>query len=202
MFGADAVGLVGKMPGGPGVIDDGSIARISRTVPPPVATFLLTSETSARAIVDHWKRVLTNTIQIVDYIEDGEYAKIRGEIPWVKLVQVVHVQGPDAVGVAQQVSRHVDAILLDSGKPDAENKELGGTGRTHDWSVSREIVRSVNLPVFLAGGITPENVEEAVETVQPYGVDVCTGVRTAGKLDADKLERFFAGMKRAAAGTR
>lgn len=195
--GADAVGLVGMMPSGPGVIDDLSIARIAKRVPPPVATFLLTSETSAAGIVDHWGRALTDTIQIVDYVEESEYAEIRRRIPWVRLVQAVHVHGQDTVGIAKRRSLHVDALLLDSGRPDAETKILGGTGKTHDWNVSREIVRSVRVPVFLAGGITPENVEEAINVVQPYGIDVCTGVRTNGKLDIGKLERLIAGVRRA-----
>jgi len=69
---------------------------------------------------------------------------------------------------------------------------LGGTGRTHDWNVSREIVKEVTVPVFLAGGLRSDNVADAVRTVGPFGVDVCTGVRTNGELDEVKLRAFFA----------
>lgn len=191
-LGADALGLVGRMPSGPGVINDDSIARIAASVPPPVATFLLTSETSADAIIAHWKRAGTSAIQIVDYIDMAEYAKIRARIPWIKLVQVVHVDGKSSVRFAERVCGRVSGLLLDSGNPNAERKILGGTGKTHDWEVSREIVRLLNVPVFLAGGIDPENVRRAIQFVRPYGIDVCTGVRTNGNLDRGKLEMFLA----------
>ncbi len=88
------------------------------------------------------------------------------------------------------MEEHVDALLLDSGRPSAEVPELGGTGRIHDWSVSREIVRSVGVPVILAGGLRSDNVAEAVAAVVPFAVDVCTGIRTNGRLDPVKLEAF------------
>lgn len=190
-FGADAIGLVGRMPSGPGVITDNTIAEIAAYAPAGVGTFLLTSETSAHGIVDHWKRTGTSTIQIVDYIGEGEYTKIHSEIPWVKLVQVIHVEDERAVGLAERLSGYVNALLLDSGRPGAETKVLGGTGKTHDWVISREIVRRSGVPVYLAGGITPENVESAIEYVGPFGIDVCTGVRVGGKLDTSKLAALF-----------
>ncbi len=190
--GADAIGLVGRMPSGPGVIADDKIADIAAAVPPGIHTFLLTSEISAVDIAAHWRRTRTTTIQIVDYIAEEEYRKIRAELPWVKLVQVIHVENGTAVGRAQRVSSFVDALLLDSGSPNGDVKTLGGTGKIHDWKISREIVGSVDVPVFLAGGITPENLGEAIEAVHPYAVDVCTGVRTDGRLDPGKLEKLFA----------
>ncbi len=190
-LGADAIGLVGKMPSGPGVISDDAITEIASLVPPPVATFLLTSKTTADGIVAHWRRAKTNTVQIVDYIDDEEYREIRAELPWVKLVQVIHIEDGTAIARAQRVSGFVDALLLDSGMPNGDVKILGGTGKTHNWNISREIVESVDVPVFLAGGITPENVRDAIESVMPYGVDVCTGVRTDGKLDRAKVEALF-----------
>jgi len=89
----------------------------------------------------------------------------------------------------------IDALLLDSGRPGNTVKELGGTGRTHDWSTSRAIVEAVECPVYLAGGLCPENVAEAIRTVRPFGVDVCTGVRTDGKLDEAKLKDFIAAVR-------
>jgi phosphoribosylanthranilate isomerase len=89
------------------------------------------------------------------------------------------------------VAPQVDAILLDSGNQALAVKELGGTGRTHDWRLSREIRERINVPMFLAGGLKPGNVHRAVHDVEPFGLDVCTGVRTEGNLDRGKLEAFF-----------
>lgn len=191
-FGASALGLVGQMPSGPGVISDDLIFEIARQAPPPIGTFLLTSETDAQAIILHQKKVNTNTVQIVDALESGTYAEIRQALAGVKLVQVIHVTGEESLDEARRIAPEVDALLLDSGNPNLSVKELGGTGRTHNWAVSRRIVESVNVPVFLAGGLKPENVREAIESVQPFGLDLCSGVRTDGKLDPFKLEKFFA----------
>lgn len=179
------------MPSGPGPIADELIKALAKTVPPPIATFLLTSEQTASGIVEHHHRTKTNTIQIVDELEGREYELIRSELPNVKLVQVIHVVGERSVDEAAEIAPHVDAILLDSGNPSLAVKELGGTGRRHDWRLSRKIVETCGKPVFLAGGLNAENVRDAIEMVQPFGLDVCSGVRTEGKLDALKLEKFF-----------
>lgn len=190
-YGASALGLVGNMPSGPGIIADELIAQIAREVPPPVATFLLTKETTAPSIINHYRKVNTTTIQIVDALENREYALLRKELPHVKLVQVIHVLDNNSVREALEIANFVDAILLDSGNPKLAIKELGGTGRTHNWKLSREISKSIQIPLFLAGGLNKDNVRQAIETVQPFGIDLCTGVRTAGKLDPDKLKAFF-----------
>jgi len=98
---------------------------------------------------------------------------------------------------AVRISRTVDAILLDSGNPNLRVKELGGTGRVHNWQLSRRIREQASCPVFLAGGLKPENVKEAIETVEPFAVDVCSGVRTNGLLDAEKLGRFISEVRAA-----
>jgi phosphoribosylanthranilate isomerase len=189
--GASALGLVGRMPSGPGVITDEAIACIVRGVPPPVATFLLTSEQSADAIAAHHRRVNTTAVQIVDRLTRGSYADLRRELPGTKLVQVVHVTGPEALDAALAIAGDVDAILLDSGRPDIPVKELGGTGRRHDWQISRRIRESVDVPVFLAGGLQPGNVREAIDQVSPFALDVCSGVRSGGSLDPSRLAAFF-----------
>lgn len=189
--GAAALGLVGEMPGGPGVISDEAIREIARRVPPPVATFLLTSRTDATGIIEHQRTVGTNTIQIVDALQTGSHADIRAALPGIRIVQVIHVTGPESLEEAQAVAPQVDALLLDSGNPRAAVKILGGTGKTHNWEISRAIRERVDIPVFLAGGLNPANVREAIETVQAFGLDVCSGVRTGGKLDRAKLEQFF-----------
>jgi phosphoribosylanthranilate isomerase len=190
--GASALGLVAKMPSGPGVIEDALIAEIAAAVPPPIATFLLTSETDADAIVDHVRRCGTNTVQLVDEVEDRTYVVIRRALPQVKIVQVLHVSDEDVVHAARDLAPRVDAFLLDSGNPKLAIKELGGTGRVHDWDLSSRVVDSVDKPVFLAGGLKPENAAEAVRRVRPFGLDLCSGVRTDGRLDAGKLAAFFA----------
>jgi phosphoribosylanthranilate isomerase len=190
-FGAAALGLVGAMPSGPGPISDEAIFRIAQTVPPPVATFLLTSEQTPQGIIEHHLRTRTNTIQIVDELLERDYASIKASLPSIKLVQVIHVTGDESVDEACELSEHVDAILLDSGDPKLAVKELGGTGRQHDWKLSRRIVETCGKPVFLAGGLNAGNVREAIETVQPFGLDICSGVRTDGNLDQVKLEAFF-----------
>ncbi len=190
-YGASALGLVGRMPSGPGVIGDQLINQIARLVPPPVATFLLTSETKPQEIIDHYSRVHTTTIQIVDELEKREYAVLRKALPNVKLVQVIHIIDDRSVEEAIEVSALVDAVLLDSGNPNLSVKELGGTGRVHNWELSKEIRKSITVPLFLAGGINKDNVREAIETVQPFGIDLCSGVRTDGKLDEQKLKDFF-----------
>jgi len=190
-YGASALGLVGRMPSGPGVISDETIAQIAQTVPPPIATFLLTSETDAQKILEHHKKVNTNTIQIVDELKTGTYNDIRCALPSVKIVQVIHVIDENTIEQAATVAQWVDAILLDSGNPNLQIKELGGTGRTHNWEISRAIVERLTIPVFLAGGLNPENVRQAIDAVKPFGIDLCSGVRTNCELNEAKLKRFF-----------
>ena len=190
-MGASAVGLVSKMPSGPGPIAESRIRDIARTVPPGVATFLLTSETTAEPIIAQQRYTGANTLQLVDSVAPAVYAALRDALPSVKIVQVVHVRDDGALAEAIQLSPLVDAILLDSGNPSLSIKELGGTGRAHDWVVSRKIRDAVQVPVYLAGGLNPGNVGKAIAQVQPFGVDVCSGLRTDGRLDASKLEQFM-----------
>jgi phosphoribosylanthranilate isomerase len=189
--GASAVGLVAAMPSGPGPIPDDLILRIAASVPPPVATFLLTRETSAAAIIAHQRRTLTSVLQLVDEPERGAGAAIKKALPAVKIVQVIHVRGENAIDEALRAAEQADALLLDSGNPALAVKELGGTGRTHDWRLSRKIVEQSPVPVFLAGGLNAANVAEAIDRVRPFAVDVCSGVRSNGNLDPKKLDAFF-----------
>ena len=190
-FGADALGLVARMPSGPGTIADNLISEIAKSVPPPIATFMLTCETTADEIIHHHYRTLTNTIQIVDELKVGNYHTIKTALPAVKLVQVIHVIDERTIDEALAISEQVDALLLDSGNPNLAVKELGGTGRTHNWLLSRKIVEQVKVPVFLAGGLNAANVRSAIEAVQPFGLDLCSSIRTNQKLDPQKLELFF-----------
>ena len=197
--GASALGLVSYMPSGPGVIDEAAIARITAVVPPPIATFLLTSLRDADAIIAQQRRCRTNTLQLCDYVELSVYARLRAELPGIALVQVIHVTGEESVLHAQKVAEHVDAVLLDSGNTTLAVKELGGTGRVHDWSLSRRIRDTVKKPLFLAGGLRHSNVQEAIAAVQPFGLDLCSSVRTNDVLDEQKLKSFFEAVKAAPA---
>lgn len=190
--GASALGLVSRMPSGPGVIAEETIAEIARTVPPGVASFLLTSLREPAAIAAQQRRLRTSAVQICDRLGGGTHRELREALPGIGIVQVVHVTGPESVHEARAVAADVDAILLDSGDPGRPVKELGGTGRRHDWSLSRRIREVIAVPVFLAGGLRPDNVAEAIEEVGPFGLDVCSGLRTDGALDEAKLGRFFA----------
>jgi phosphoribosylanthranilate isomerase len=196
--GASAVGLVSAMPSGPGVIAEDAIRLIAREVPPGVASFLLTSLTDVDGIVAQQGRCGAGVLQLCDRLTRGTPADLRAALPGIRIVQVIHVRGSESVAAALGAARQADALLLDSGRPDFAVKELGGTGRTHDWSVSRAICEASPVPVFLAGGLTPDNVADAIRAVRPFGVDVCSGVRTAGALDPDKLARFGAAVHSAA----
>jgi len=189
-YGTDALGFVSAMPSGVGIIEESLIQELASAVPTGVDSFLLTSLVDADEIIPQIIRCRTNTVQLVDSVETKVYERIRAELPNIKIVQVIHVTGENSVREAEFVSSYVDAILLDSGNPNLQIKELGGTGRTHDWSISKLICSTVNKPVFLAGGLNPENIEEAIMAVHPYGVDICTGLRTNGHLDEIKLRSF------------
>jgi len=195
-YGACAIGLVSHMPSGPGVIEEDRIAEIASKVPPSIGTFLLTSRPTVDDIIQQQRSCRTNTIQICDHLTRGTHRELKDALPGISIVQVVHVTGPESVEEAEQVAKHVDAILLDSGNQKLAVKELGGTGRVHDWAISRAIRERISVPLFLAGGLAPENVNQAIDAVGPFGLDVCSGVRTDGKLDAKKLKSFFSAATR------
>lgn len=190
-YGAHALGLVGEMPSGPGVISDALIAEIAASVPPGVSTFLLTSRQQVDDIIAHQQAVGTSTIQLVDDLQVGSHRELREALPGIRIVQVLHVNGDEVIDKAKHLEGEVHAFLLDSGNQKLAIKELGGTGRTHDWSISRKVVEAVETPVFLAGGLRSSNIQAALREVHPYGVDLCSGVRTQGKLDEQKLNNFF-----------
>ena len=189
--GAAALGLVSEMPSGPGVISESKIAEIADLIPPGVATFLLTSKTDVAEIVAQQKRCRANTIQLCDRLEKGTHADLKSALPGISIVQVIHVTGPESMDEANAAAPHVHGLLLDSGNAKIPIKQLGGTGRTHNWEISRRIVSSSVRPVFLAGGLNPENVVSAIHAVRPFGLDLCSGVRSHGKLDEAKLAAFF-----------
>ena len=189
--GADALGLVAAMPSGPGPISDKEIATIAAQVPPPISTFLLTSEQTAEKISDHINATGTSTVQIVSHIDEEESEKLAELQPRIHRVQVIHVEDESVLDLIPVYAPHVHAFLLDSGRPNASTPQLGGTGRKHDWTISRAFVETSPLPIFLAGGLSPQNVKSAIESVKPFGVDLCSSVRTNDKLDPEKLSAFM-----------
>lgn len=196
--GAAALGLVSAMPSGPGVIPEERIREIAAAVPTHVWTVLLTSLTDPAAIVAQQRRCGVRALQLVDRLPGGAHRRLRAALPDVRILQVVHVEGAGAIEEARALDGRVDALLLDSGRPAAPTPELGGTGRVHDWRISREIRDALSTPVFLAGGLGPHNVADAIRAVRPYGLDLCTGLRTRGRLDEVKLADFMARVARTA----
>jgi phosphoribosylanthranilate isomerase len=189
-YGASALGLVSEMPSGSGTLFEGAIAEIAASVPPMVASFLLSSKTDTASIIAQQRRLGANTIQLCHRLQSGTHQELRQALPGISLVQVIHVVGEESIEEAIAIAPHVHGLLLDSGNS-STRKELGGTGHLHDWTISRRIRELVDIPVFLSGGLSPDNVGEAVRQVHPFGVDVCSGVRTHKKLDQRKLSQFF-----------
>ena len=193
--GASVLGLVSAMPSGPGVIDESLIAAIAALVPPPTQTFLLTSQCEPEGIVAQHRRCGTTGIQLCDALPPRGISQVRAALPGVRLVQVIHVVGDASYDEAMRAAEEADALLLDSGNPSLQVKELGGTGRVHDWRVSRRICEGAGIPVFLAGGLRAENVGEALAATGAAGVDICNGVRTDGRLDRERLLAFVSAVK-------
>lgn len=196
-YGADALGLVGPMPSGTGIVGLDTARELAALAPPGVATFLLSSAVTGDELVAQARHVAPSVLQVVDTVPFAAYSQLRRELPALKVVQVIHVSGEETIAEAREAAPHVDALLLDSGIRTAPIPLLGGTGKTHDWAISRRIVEAVRVPVYLAGGLRPDNIAEAIRTVRPFGVDLCTGLRTANALDEAKLAAFMAGVAEA-----
>jgi len=195
--GASALGFVSAMPSGTGVISEKQITGISKTVPSGISRFLLSSRIDTPKIIKQAMNTGADVLQLVDSVSADTRRQLRKALPNVRLVQVIHVCNERAINEARQASETVDGILLDSGNPAAKIRTLGGTGQRHNWEISRKICECVGRPVFLAGGLTPENVADAINIVHPFGVDICLGVRSSGKLNAELLKRFITAVRSA-----
>jgi len=193
--GADAIGFVGIDPPTQRTLADDSIAQIIQEVTHSVSTVLLTASTSAEAIASQLKRTGASDVQLSAEISEEELGKLANSEPGIRRIKVVHVEGQQSLQAINRYSSLVDRFLLDSGNPNVARPVYGGTGRTHDWTVSAEFVRKSPIPVYLAGGLTPENVAKAISQVRPSGVDLCSGVRTADKLDPAKLLAFMSAIQ-------
>ncbi|OEK03781.1 N-(5'-phosphoribosyl)anthranilate isomerase [Roseivirga sp. 4D4] len=194
--GADSLGFVCAIPTSVRTIDKQKVAEITPLIPQHIDTTVLTSATTAAEIAEHVKLTGTSSVQILAHITSEESKRLSELIPDTKRLQVIHVESEASLDLIDKYAPYVDAFLLDSGKPSLKTPEFGGTGRTHDWSISAEFVRRSPLPVYLAGGLTPENVGEAIKIVRPFGVDLCSGVRTNSALDVRKLGDFIAAVRK------
>ncbi|NNE27654.1 MAG: phosphoribosylanthranilate isomerase [Saprospiraceae bacterium] len=190
-YGAYAIGLVGPMPSGPGPISPVEAGNIVSQLPSNTNTFYLTSKVTLEEILIEYQVVKSSHIQLTDATSSTVRKELKLVYPRLEVVQVIHVVDDTSIAEAREAAKTSDALLLDSGAPDKLIKELGGTGRTHNWEISQQIVNTVKLPVYLAGGLKNTNVAKAVKKVTPYAVDLCSGVRTNGKLDRAKLDSFF-----------
>jgi phosphoribosylanthranilate isomerase len=190
-YGASAIGLVSEMPGGPGIISEEKIAGIAESIPPAVSSFLLTSKVNVNEIIKQQRRCKTSTIQLCDSLTSLQHLELRNSLPGISIVQVIHVTGEESVVEAINASKYCHGLLLDSGNQKLEVKVLGGTGKTHDWRISKRIVDAVNIPVFLAGGLNPSNVKQAIKDVRPFGIDVCSGLRVNHHLVESDLIEFI-----------
>lgn len=197
-LGADLLGLVGPMPTGPGVIDLPTARRISLSAPLWARPILLTSSETASAIQADADEARVQAVQVVRHIA-AEQAAALARAP-LHYVQVIHVEDAGALDLIDVYAPYCAAFLLDSGRPKEE--AFGGTGVRHDWSISAAFVRRAPRPVFLAGGLTPDNVGAAIALVAPFGVDVCSGLRPEGGLDAERLASFLRAAQTAGAEAR
>ncbi|MBE9125213.1 MULTISPECIES: phosphoribosylanthranilate isomerase [unclassified Coleofasciculus] len=189
-YGASALGLVSEMSNGSSLVSEGLIAQVASMVPPGVSSFLLTSKSDTLAIVAQQRRLGVNAIQICDRLQYGTHGDLRQALPGIAIVQSISITGEESIKEALFIAPHVSALVLNS-NDSSETQELGDTEQLHNWEISKRIRELVDVPVFLAGGLTPDNVADAIQTVQPFGVDVCSGVRTQGQLDESKLSQFF-----------
>lgn len=189
-MGVDLVGLVGPMPSGAGIITAEKCREISESAAAWLTPVLLTSSETAEAIHSDVEDASVRAVQLVRHVDPGVHRALAMSLPQVRRFQVIHVEDGSALDLIDVYAGLADAFLLDSGKPSSQ--ELGGTGRVHDWEISAEFVRRSPLPVFLAGGLKPENVAKAMNTVKPFGLDICSGVRTPeDRLDPVKLRAFM-----------
>lgn len=195
-YGVTAVGMVDETPSGEGRIPVETIAEIVQAVPPTTGTFVLTATTDVDQLEALYRTTGANTVQLWDPLQPGDYERLREKAPGIFIAQSVHVMEDEALAAAREIARHVDALVLDSGDSEPPFRWTNPAGQTHDWELSRHISEAIHLPILLAGGLTPDNVGQAIRAVRPYGVDVCSGVRKDGRLDQRLLVAFLDAVSR------
>ncbi|AKB32299.1 Phosphoribosylanthranilate isomerase [Methanosarcina siciliae HI350] len=200
LYGADAVGFITEVPvESPRKLDSDAAAALISKVPKCLdSVMVIMPETSACAL-ELIEKVKPNIVQVHSGLPLSELEAVREktDIPIIKTLSVP--AGQEASKLHNIVTRlleevralegsgAVDSVLLDSGIAG----KTGGTGCVHDWDLSRRIAEETELPLILAGGLKPENVQEAVRAVSPYAVDTASGVEDRGKKDAAKIRKFI-----------
>jgi len=187
--GADGLGfLIGLRYATDDEINIPRAAEIIAATPPLIANVLVTHRGDTEWVIETAKAIGANTIQLHGDFSVRDVPRLRKELSGIKLIKAVHVRGPESINEAAETAKSYDAILIDTETP----SRIGGTGQTHDWSISARIVESTRRPVILAGGLTPENVREAILTVKPYAVDVNSGVEYPdGKKSPERIRAFI-----------
>ena len=180
--GADAVGfLMGITHVTQDAVTPETAAAMVATLPPFIVPVAVTHLTKPSDLIRIVELARCTTLQIQDVVTPDDIAEVREALPYLRIMKAVHVMDESAIATAKYFSDTADAILLDTRTAD----RIGGTGITHDWNISAKIVK-----VILAGGLTPENVTEAIIRVRPYAVDVHTGVKKNGVRDAERTRAF------------
>ncbi|WP_076830422.1 phosphoribosylanthranilate isomerase [Frankia sp. CcI49] len=189
--GADAVGvLVQVKHRAEDAIDLDHAANLMDMVPPYVGRYAVTHATEIREICD-LRNLAIDTIQLHEDIDPAIIPEIRRGFPRVRLLKAIHVVDEGSISMAERWQGLVEGLVLDSVNK-IENR-IGGTGLTHDWSISARIIKATKVPVVLAGGLRPENVCEAVRAVLPWGVNVNSGVERGEVKMRDLVEGFVRG---------
>lgn len=193
--GADAVGcLVGLEHGSPDRVEPATARAVFSVLPPFVSKVLVTHRIKLGEVSDLVRETGATVVQLHGDFPLVAIPALREAVPYVSIVKCVHVTGEDSVAAARAAARVADAVLLDT----KVRGRIGGTGKTHDWSISARIVEASSKPVILAGGLNPDNVADAIARVRPYGVDANSGTRgTGGSKDHAKLRAFVANARAA-----
>lgn len=192
-LGADFLGFIVEISESEDSLSKDEAKNLIRQLPLEVIPVMVTYLNNAEEIVKVASYVIAGAVQLHSNISLPEIGKIRKALPKIKIIKAIHVIDEKVVSEAVKFSDYVDYILLDS---KAKGK-IGGTGKTHDWSISRKIILKCKKPVLLAGGLNPENVLDAVRKIKPFGVDVNSGVKAKPRVkDAEKLRKFIENAKR------
>jgi len=192
--GVDALGfLVGLVYPSEDELTPEEASALIRGMPPFVTSVLVTHQSDARVVSGLCERIPAAALQLHGEFVLDDIPVLRSSFPGMKIIKAVHVTGPGAVDAAKAAAAYADAILLDT----QTATRIGGTGEVHDWSISRAICHAVRpTPTILAGGLRPDNVVAAIREVQPFAVDVNSGVSLRrGVKSGELVSQFVANAK-------
>jgi len=187
------VNIIGLLVGQAHTSDDFISKELARAIkialPLEIKTTLITHLENAREIIEIAKFIEVDYIQLHSYISESEVEIIRKELPDKKLLRLIHIGEDGKVLNDIKSIKYVDFYFTDS--INTKTNQVGGTGLTHNQETDKMLVETLEKPVFIAGGLTPENVAEAIRVCKPYGVDVNSGCRAKdGSRDKEKVIAF------------